>query len=243
MCYNIAFLQKRLANYIKRYEPLLPQDLPSSKLVEKDMPVYYFVSGFEHPVLPVIANDGLHFSQWGLIPHWVKDENKIPEIMKMTLNAKSETAFEKPSFRKALNSQRCLLGIDGFYEWKTINKKKYPYYIYPSNQYLFSLGCLYDVFIQPKGKIIHSFSILTTAANPMMEDIHNTKKRMPLIISRDDEKNWVKPDIVTEEIKQMMRPFPESGMQAHPVSTHLNSPIGNRNTPDAMNPINHSLLF
>jgi putative SOS response-associated peptidase YedK len=81
---------------------------------------------------------------WGLIPGWVKDEKQAKDISNMTLNAIGETVFEKPSFRNSIRSKRCLLGINGFFEWRDVGGKKYPYYVQVKEEEIFSLGCLWE---------------------------------------------------------------------------------------------------
>ncbi len=81
-----------------------------------ELPVYYFVSGFAHPRLPIVKHDGIFLYQWGLIPFWVKDEEVAKLSQQRTLNAVGETVFSKPSFKNSIATKRCLLGVNGFYE-------------------------------------------------------------------------------------------------------------------------------
>ncbi|WP_421830908.1 SOS response-associated peptidase [Larkinella sp.] len=146
--------------------------------------------------------------QWGLLPAWVT-EDKAAELSNMTLNAREDTIFEKPSFRDSIGSKRCLLLIDGFYEWRHEGKQKIPYYITVTDQKPFALGCIYSVW-----KNQPTFSIVTTKANPLMEYIHNTKKRMPLILSREEERRWLDPDLTKAEIRELMQPLDDGLMRA-----------------------------
>jgi putative SOS response-associated peptidase YedK len=200
-----------------------------------DLPVYFFVSGFSHPLLPVIRQDGLHLCQWGLVPFWAKDAAFADTIRSKTLNAKGETVFEKPSFRGSIVSKRCLLPVNGFFEWREVNKVKYPYFIKLRDSDIFSLGCIFESWTdRHTGEMRDTFSIITTAANPMMEKIHNLKKRMPLIIGRDDEAAWVDPGLGAPGIKKLIKPFDEGNMHAHTVSRFLNNPRNERNVPEAL---------
>jgi putative SOS response-associated peptidase YedK len=200
-----------------------------------DLPTFYFVSGFSFPFLPVIGHDGLHLYQWGLIPHWARDAAFADDIRAKTLNAKGETVFEKPSFKSSIMSRRCLLPVSGFFEWREAGKLKYPYFIRVRDESLFSMGCICSNWVDRNtGEVRHTFSILTTAANPLMEKIHNLKKRMPLIIDRADESAWVDPKLNAQGIKQLIRPYGEAGMHAHTVSRMLNSPRNERNIPEAL---------
>lgn len=200
-----------------------------------DLPIYYFVNGFSHPQLPVIVNDGIRLYQWGLVPFWSKDTAFADGIRSKTLNAKGETVFEKPSFRSSITVKRCLLPVSGFFEWREVNKVKVPYFIGVKDSALFSLGCINDSWTDRQtGEVRDTFSIITTPANPMMEKIHNLKKRMPLIIGRDDEAAWVDPDLDAAGIKRLIKPYHEDEMQAYTVSRFLNSPRNDRNVPEAL---------
>ena len=235
MCYNIQYIEKRGKKYAERYKTVLPSNW-DSELLPKELPVYYFVSGFSHPILPIVKHDGISFFEWGLIPFWVKDILAAKEIASKTLNAKGETAFEKPSYRSCIASQRGLLGVNAFYEWREFNKKKYPYLIQTKNNEIFSLGCIYETWIDnTSGEIKNTFSILTTAANPLMEKIHNIKKRMPLIISREDEEKWIDANLKKEHIVKLIKPYPETDMQAYTISQEANYPKKNRNIAEIMN--------
>ncbi|RYM33572.1 SOS response-associated peptidase [Brumimicrobium glaciale] len=163
-----------------------------------DMPALYnpknIISGFDFPLLPVLKSDApevFQFLNWGLIPHWAKDE----EIRKNTLNAKLETIGEVASF-KDVNDQRCVLPVTGFYEWKWLDskgKRKEKYLIQLEKQPVFGLAGLYSSWTNPKnGEITDSFSLLTTEANEIMAEIHNIKKRMPLIMDTQQAKEWLR---------------------------------------------------
>lgn len=169
------------------------------------------ISGFTHPLLPVITQENpqeIQLFQWGLLPAWAREE-QVAELANMTLNAREDSIFEKPSFRDSIGSKRCLLLIDGFYEWRHEGKQKIPYYITLTDQKPFALGCIYSVW-----KNRPTFSIVTTKANPLMEYIHNTKKRMPLILSRVEERRWLDPELTKAEIKELMQPLDDGLMEA-----------------------------
>jgi len=242
MCYNLAYLEKKLEKYALRYKEALP-GTAVKQAVQNELPTYYFVSGFSHPQLPIIKHDGLFLFEWGLIPSWIKDENGACEIQDMTLNAVGETVFEKPSFRNSITTKRCLLGINGFYEWRDVNKVKYPYFIHTKTSDIFSLGCIYESWTdKTTGEIRNTFSILTTPANPLMEQIHNLKKRMPLILSSEDEKKWVEPNLSAAQINELIKPYPESDMIAYTVSKYVNSAKNNRNVAQSMEKVDYPEL-
>ncbi|GAB3927753.1 SOS response-associated peptidase [Larkinella terrae] len=168
------------------------------------------ISGFAHPILPVITEedpDTIQLLKWGLIPSWAK-EDKAAELAKMTLNAREDTVFEKPSFKGSILGNRCILLIDGFYEWRHEGSKKIPHYITLKEGEPFALGCIYATW---KGR--DAFSIITTDANPMMEYIHNTKKRMPFVLPLEHASAWLKPELTKTEIKELMQPLDEDLMK------------------------------
>lgn len=150
-------------------------------------------NGFGHPSTPIITDNDQkliqHF-QWGLIPFWAKDT----KIQKSTLNAKIETLTEKPSYRNSVN-KRCLVIADGFFEWQWLDpkgKQKQKYLITLPDNGLFAFGGIYSEWTNKStGEIINSYSIVTTAANELMSEIHNTKKRMPVILTKENEKDWL----------------------------------------------------
>jgi putative SOS response-associated peptidase YedK len=243
MCYAIAYLTKRLEKYAQRYGVPVQPATSVGTVMSSEFPVYYFVSGFDHPALPVITSDGISFSRWGLIPSWVNNTNTANELRTKTLNAMGETVFEKPSFRKAIVTKRCLLGINGFFEWRLFNKIKYPYLITSKSNEIFSLGCLYDTWQNPDtGEKLNTFSVITTPANPLMEKIHNTKKRMPLIIPEDCEKDWISAGLSKPEVAVLIKPYDERDMKAITISQKVNFAKNNRNVPDIMNPVGYPEL-
>lgn len=150
-------------------------------------------NGFSHPYCAIITNDKqeiIQFAQWGLLPDWAKDKT----IQKSTLNARLETIHEKPSF-KASQGKRCLIPADGFYEWQWLDpegKNKQKYLIHMPGEALFSFAGLWNCWTDKNtGETFHTYTILTTQANELMSKIHNTKKRMPVILRPDMEKEWL----------------------------------------------------
>jgi putative SOS response-associated peptidase YedK len=150
-------------------------------------------NGFSHPQTPVITNkhaDKIQLFHWGLMPDWANDKS----LMKNTLNAKIETIHEKPSFRNSIN-QRCLVLVDGFYEWQWLDEKgknKQKYLITMPDEEAFAMAGLWNTWTDRKsGEIINTYTILTTVANEAMSIIHNSKKRMPVILKPEEESIWL----------------------------------------------------
>jgi putative SOS response-associated peptidase YedK len=158
--------------------------------------------------------------QWGLIPFWSKD----PTIGNKMINARSETVAEKPSFKRAFKSQRCLIPADGFYEWqKQESGPKQPYFIRMVDKQPFALAGIWEKWKNPEdGTIIQSCSILTTEPNAVVKPIH---KRMPVIINPKKFDLWLDPEIdEITDLKKLLKPYQASVMTAYPVSLYVNTP-------------------
>lgn len=150
-------------------------------------------SGFVFPKTPIISSEApeiITAGQWGLIPGWANDT----EIRKFTLNARIETLNVKPSFKDVLD-HRCLVIADGFYEWQTTNiktKKKVKYKITLPDEQAYAYAGLWSEWVdQETGEIIKTYTIVTTEANELMSEIHNVKKRMPVILKKEDREAWL----------------------------------------------------
>ena len=152
------------------------------------------------------------------MPFWAKDTN----IGYKMINARAETLQVKPSFRKALSLQRCIIPAGGFFEWKQVDKEKVPYYIFMKNKELFGFAGLYDVWHDKEGKELKTYTIITTTPNPLVEPIHD---RMPAILEKRDEEVWLNPD-ETEPVRlvKLLHPYPASEMDMYPVSRLVNAP-------------------
>ena len=229
MCYHTSLA--RSADYLeKRFHAKFEQ----RSLFE---PIYHH-SGFSAPLHPVIANESLQFIrffQWGLVPFWTKDEVAAERSRTLTLNAKAETMHQKPSFRASIMTKRCLVLVDGFYEWREEGKRKYPYYISLTNNDAFALAGIWDRWENNRtGEVKDTFSIITTRANSLLERIHNTRKRMPVILRQEDETKWLEKDLDKTAIDALLEPFDATQMQAHTVSRLISTKRANSNVPEVM---------
>jgi len=159
--------------------------------------------------------------RWGLVPYWSKDTN----IGYKMINARAETVDEKPSFKKPFKDKRCLVLTNGFYEWKkTDAKTKIPYFVRLKNKKPFALAGLWDKW-EKEGEDLNTFTIITTDANSLMEEIHD---RMPVILNRKDSFKWLDPELKdSAELKDMLVPYPSDEMEAYEISTFVNSPKNN----------------
>jgi putative SOS response-associated peptidase YedK len=156
----------------------------------------------------------LAIARWGLIPHWAKDER----IAYSTINARSETAAAKPTFRDAFKRRRCLIPADGFYEWKRDGKEKQPHLIRLKSKEPFAFAGLWATW-----QDVTSYTIMTTEPNDFMADIHN---RMPVILGTDDHDRWLDLDADPAEVLQ---PCPSDWLAAYPVDKR----VGNVRNNDA----------
>ncbi len=186
----------------------------------------YHNNAFLHNLLPVVTQAAPRVVQayrWGLIPAWVKDRGKAFELWDMTLNATCENIFEKPSFKGSAMTQRCLIVVNGFYENRHEGQHKYPYFVYLKDGRPFFLGGLYNEWTDREtGELFQTCAIITTPANGLMARVHNTKKRMPLIIDRGEAAAWLDPKATKEKIQSLMHAYDEERMGAHTVSRLIN---------------------
>jgi putative SOS response-associated peptidase YedK len=172
--------------------------------------------------VPVIVEaDGGRFldaMQWGLVPAWAKD----PGIGNKMINARAETLPEKPSFKVALSRRRCILPVDGFYEWKTEGNARQPMHIRRKDGELFAFAGLWEEWQQPDGTPLRTCTVITTTPNAVMEPIHN---RMPAILLPDDEATWLDAALKKpEDVMGLLHPYPANMMEAYPVDRRVNVP-------------------
>lgn len=158
-----------------------------------------------------------HF-HWGLIPFWAKD----PSMGARMINARAETAAEKPSFRAAFKYRRCLIPASGFYEWQKQNGGKQPYYIHHPQGKPLALAGLWEHWQSEDGSEIESCTILTTRPNETIRPLHN---RMPVILHPDDYTTWLHSDGThLAELQHLLQPLEEDWLAAYPVSRYVNRP-------------------
>jgi len=231
MCVFLS-LRADKANLQKRFD---------ATLVEEEFFGQKFVqSAFEFPRWPVISAelpDKISFMNWGLVPSWIKDQESALKFRVNTVNARGETIFEKPAFRKAAERTHCLIIADGFFEFREISGKKFPYYIRLNGGNPFSMAGIYENWVHPgTGEIFPGFSIVTTAANPLMEMIHNRKKRMPVILSEEMERNWLIPG---KGFANLLSPYPSFEMEAWPVTRKITERGPLRNSENVLSPCHY----
>lgn len=164
--------------------------------------------------MPVITSEGLEMMRWGLIPPWAKDD-KIGYNM---INARSETIFEKATWKKPVLNRRCLIPANGFYEWQKQADKKQPFYIHFPSDEIFSFAGIWETW-KHDGKETHTYSIITTRPNDEMESIHD---RMPVILHKEDEAQWLAAD-TEDDIKVLLEPYTNGVLETYEVSKEVNT--------------------
>lgn len=180
------------------------------------LPNYNVAPTHYHPVITNQDLDHIHLYKWGLIPFWSKDSKSGYKM----INARLETLEEKPSFRQLVKTRRCLVPMDGFYEWKRDEGQKLPFRITAADQDIFTAAGLWEIWKDPEGKEIRSFTIITLQANEKVTPIHD---RMPAMLLREQEQLWISNDIPTHELLQMLLPYPADLTRIYRVSEKVNN--------------------
>ncbi len=213
-----------------------------SKLGINELPLPnpgFFFSGFDHPMLPVIALMEQQIvptaMEWGLIPSWTADAAKAKEMGNFGLNARAETLDEKPMFRGAWQHQPCIIPCSGFFEWKDVGGKKQPYYIHSAEEDFLLFAGIWSSWIQPQtGAEIQTYSIITTEANELMAEIHNVKKRMPVILAAETALNYLVES--PENRLTFLQPCANEKITAYRVSNLVSNSRANRNVASVLQP-------
>jgi putative SOS response-associated peptidase YedK len=185
----MCFFTEQKANKEKIIARFNKQIVVEDDLIESD-----FINGFVYPNLPIITNENPDIITtrytWGLLPSWSKDL----DFRKNTLNARIETIDEKASF-KNITSNRCLIIASGYYEWRWLDEKgkvKVKYEIHNQENEIFCFAGLFNNGINPEnGDVLNTYTMVTTTANDVMQFVHNNKKRMPIMLNKDDEYSWL----------------------------------------------------
>lgn len=211
------------------------------------LPVYH-ANAYNFPLWPIVTRQEpgkLQLIRWGLIPRWAKTQEQAADIRTKTINARSETIYEKPSYRTAAQKgQRCLIPVTGFFEWHTEGSKKYPFYISTADQKVASIAGLWDEWPDPEtGELIPTYTLLTTEANPLLAAIHNTKKRMPCVLTPDAEQSWLHDELTeADALALLARQYPADHMHSRSISKRITSRSEPSDVPEVMEPATYSEL-
>lgn len=235
MCYHKS--QKFDVDYLADYYSASYSDV-MKEVYEPN----FHENGFDFKATPVLTTgrpSELQLLNWGMIPFWVKDLPSALKLRVSTLNCISEEMYDKPSFRDAAkDGKRCLIPCSGFYEWRWLDpedkkSKKFPYFIQLVPQPLFSIGGLYAKWTdRASGDAYYTYTVLTTRANALMGKIHNSKQRMPVIIPREYEKDWLNPELTKDDVLALCQPVADAQMQAYTISKRITSKTEETNVPE-----------
>jgi putative SOS response-associated peptidase YedK len=169
------------------------------------------------PVIIKGATKQLKLFKWGLIPSWAKDIS----IGSKMINARAETLMEKKSFRDAFQKRRCIVPASGFYEWDKVGNKKQPYVFRLSNEKIFSMAGLWDVWKNAQGENIYSFTVITTEPNEYLRPYHH---RMAVILHKEDEDRWLDGHMEDlDDLKEIFKSYPSRYFESQRVSDAVNS--------------------
>ena len=193
-------------------------------------PRYNIAPAQDIPVVRELPDSGERecmLMRWGLVPSWAKDLSLGAKM----INARAETLFEKPAFRQAIHSRRCLIPADGFYEWKMEGRAKQPYYIRMEDEQPFLLAGLWEKWIGGDAPL-YSCTIITTGANDRLRGLH---ERMPVIVDPNRADTWLDPQLHDRrELETLLQPYPAEAFVFYPVSTQVNR-VGN-DSPECIHP-------
>ena len=212
MCGRYGFSAKDAREVSARFDAV--------NLLPDYQPRFNIAPGQMNPVVTRYSPNQLERMFWGLIPFFAKDDRAKYH----TINARAEGIETKPTYRKPFRLQRCLVPATGFYEWDKKRKPSQPYYFQLKDESIFAFAGLFDVWRDPRdGTQVRSYTIITTQANELVGQIH---PRMPVILRREDEEEWLNPDITEpERLLPLLVSYPENEMQAVRVSPAVNTPI------------------
>jgi putative SOS response-associated peptidase YedK len=165
---------------------------------------------------------------WPLIPAFAKGMK--PSFS--TMNARVERLTESPIYNRLLQQRRCIIPMQGFYEWTGAKSHKQPWFVYLKSREPFALAGLWDSWRKPDGSILESFTIITLPPNDFIRPLHD---RIPAILHRDEEEPWLNCSNSFEKVRGILEPFPSELMATHQTSTRMNDP--RYNEPNCADPI------
>lgn len=190
-------------------------------MVPEDYRVRYNIAPGQPIMAVFVASNGRRAAmfRWGLVPSWAKDDR----IGYKMINARSETALEKPSFKRAFEKRRCVIPADSFYEWKREGNRKTPMRFLMKSRGVFLFAGLWEAWRPPGSESeerLFTCTILTTGPNALVETVHD---RMPVILAPQDVDAWLDPEVPAEAAAQLCGPYPAEEMDVYEVSTIVNS--------------------
>ena len=176
----------------------------------------------------IIKNQAIEIASWGMIAHWSKSDDEAAKSQSSAINARSESVHEKPTFKSAFRSNRCLLPASGYYEWASElgkYKTKQPIYVSRDDEKLLAFSGIFQSWTSPSGKVIQSVAIITRQAVGQLAQVHS---RMPVFLPKERWQDWMNPKINdVDKIRALMDvPTPDANLRFHPVSSAVNSITG-----------------
>lgn len=187
-------------------------------------PRYNVAPGQDAPVVLLHPEDGsrvLRSLRWGLVPSWAGDAKGGARL----INARSESAADKPAFRAAFRRRRCLVPAAGFYEWKRLDRGRQPWWLRLAGGGPLAFAGLWEHWLDPAAPpaaaTLYTFAILTCAANELTAQVHD---RMPVILAPRDYAAWLDPAASRPDLEALLAPWPAADMEAWPVSPRVNNP-------------------
>lgn len=231
MCYDVkAKLESQLKRAKRKNDFVWIAELEEKLKPYSDNPIFR-ASGFDHPNLLIYEQSNPNkpvMAQWGLVPNWINSQKEKEKLWNNTLNARVETIFEKASYKESANVQKCLIQVDGFFEHHYRNNKPFPYYISrKDNEPITIAGLASDWVDLATGKTHKTFSIVTTKANGLLSEIHNSPKlkepRIPLLLTEQQEEFWL-----NETDEKNISEISESTLEDK-LTAHLVAPIRGKN--------------
>lgn len=211
---------------------------------DKYRPSYYY-HAFAIPEMPLVcSSDPSHLQvyKWGLIPSGTRDIEAAESIRSKTFNARAESLHKKKTFSASFRSKRCIVPVKGFFEWQHTGREKIPWYIFSSEDRIISLAGLYDQWIFDRtGEVFNTFTIITTEANDLLAEIHNSARRMPAILEPHQEKLWLDNNAGDEEIRNLLKPSSVEILKAYTVSPLVNDRMADRNSEEVIKPYKYNI--
>lgn len=254
MCFEIsASLKAQLKRAIHNQDKKVIEEI-MEKMKKYGSGNLYHVSGYDHPAVLIYTKEQPRnpiLAFWGLVPDVTKNKFEQMQIWNKTLNARGEEMFEKWSYKDSAKNKRCLICVDGFFEYFHFNGKTYPYYIYSENNEPLTLAGLWAEWKDREtGELLRTFTIVTSRANALLSEIHNNpalkESRMPLILPENSIDEWLTAEVSDENEKQnilnLVKPFNDWPLSAFTVP-RLKGKNGIGNQPQAIQPFDYRELM
>lgn len=240
MCYDVSYLTKKY----KKYAEHVGDDASEIDKLEKELekftlgPVYH-TTAFDHWSLPVITSEQpktFQFYTWGLIPHFVKDTDQYQKkYATRYLNCRFETLFDQKMFNAKLNREldnpffksalerRCVVVLDGYFDWHWQGKNSYNFHVRLKSQEPMLVAGIWRTWQSKSEDVLKdTVGMVTTDANPLCRMVHNKPKasegpRQLAVLNKESAEAWLDNDLTPDQLKKVIRVFPESEMEAFPV--------------------------